>query len=35
MLTNTKLKIITSMVDDDIISVDLSVLDHTGESTFL
>ena len=34
MLTNTKLKIITSMVDDDIISVDLSVLDHTGESTF-
>lgn len=34
MLTNTKLKIITSMVDDNIISVDLSVLDHTGESTF-
>ena len=34
MLTNTKLKIVTSMVDDNIISVDLSVLDHTGESTF-
>lgn len=34
MLTNTKLKIVTSMVDDNIISVDLSVLDHTGESAF-
>lgn len=34
MLANTKLKIVTSMVDDNIISVDLSVLDHTGESTF-